>query len=355
MPGSMRLSGKSSASWRPACLAESSRSNGSWNCTAAPAILSVCPMRWRIWVMPWLPSSSGNEPRRLSNSFSTASLIAIRQSASSTACSLRWGCWRLVRWYPRSFCRPNLPSHLLPGCALKENPLRKWKPSRQWRLASQCLTKRHKDSLRSRSLTSTCLPATASRRKPLGCLRPSCAARRVTRRHSKNCWTSFWVRATTGAPPNLPHSWQRSTAKRETSGVRNDLEMGPALPNGAVGGRQKNQPGRGRGDGRGPKNPPAPRGGIFPSPEFPAEPVPTSPAEQARPEPLEVNDAPVEAEMQEVDLSDEWATLLEESRQGETTVEAPAAQPPDRSRPPEEPAGAESPMSAAPQTGSPGE
>src|SRR4029077_15390561 len=46
----------------------------------------------------------------------------------------------------------------------------------------------------------------------------------------------------------------------------------------------------------------------------------------------------VEAEVQEVDLSDEWATLLEESRQGEATVEAPAAPPPGRSRPHEEPA-----------------
>ena len=90
-------------------------------------------------------------------------------------------------------------------------------------------------------------------------------------------------------------------------------------------------------------------------PEIPAEPVPTSPAEQARPEPLEVNDAPVAAEMQEVDLSDEWATLLEESRQGETTVEAPAAQPPGRSRPHEEPAVEEFQISAAPQTVSPDE
>jgi len=90
-------------------------------------------------------------------------------------------------------------------------------------------------------------------------------------------------------------------------------------------------------------------------PEIPAEPVPTSPAEQARPEPLDVNDAPVEAEMQEVDLSDEWATLLEESHQGETTVEAPAAQPPGRSRPHEEPAVEEFQISAAPQTVSPDE
>src|SRR6266700_2428823 len=48
-------------------------------------------------------------------------------------------------------------------------------------------------------------------------------------------------------------------------------------------------------------------------PEIAAEPVPTSPVEEARPEPVEVNAAPVEEEVQEVDLSDEWATLLEET------------------------------------------
>jgi tetratricopeptide (TPR) repeat protein len=90
-------------------------------------------------------------------------------------------------------------------------------------------------------------------------------------------------------------------------------------------------------------------------PEIAAEPVPTSPVEEARPEPVEVNAAPVDAEMQEVDLSDEWATLLEETRQGETTVEAPAAQPPGRSRPHEEPAVEEFQISASPQTVSPDE
>ena len=90
-------------------------------------------------------------------------------------------------------------------------------------------------------------------------------------------------------------------------------------------------------------------------PEIAAEPVPTSPVEEARPEPVEVNAAPVEAEMHEVDLSDEWATLLEESRQGQTTVEAPAAQLPGRSRPHEEPAVEEFQISEAPQTVSPDE
>src|SRR5207249_3666141 len=88
-------------------------------------------------------------------------------------------------------------------------------------------------------------------------------------------------------------------------------------------------------------------------PEIAAEPVPASPVEEARPEPVEVNAAPVEAEMHEVDLSDEWATLLEESRQGQTTVEAPAAQLPGKSRPHEEPAVEEFQISEAPQTVSP--
>ena len=90
-------------------------------------------------------------------------------------------------------------------------------------------------------------------------------------------------------------------------------------------------------------------------PEIAAEPVPSSPVEEARPEPVEVNAAPAEAEMHEVDLSDEWATLLAESRQGQTTVEAPAAQLPGRSRPHEEPAVEEFQISEAPQTVSPDE
>ena len=55
----------------------------------------------------------------------------------------------------------------------------------------------------------------------------------------------------------------------------------------------------------------------------PEEPVPASPVEKARPEPAGVNAAPAQEEMQEVDLSDEWDTLLEESRHSEATVEAP--------------------------------
>src|SRR4030088_697491 len=64
-------------------------------------------------------------------------------------------------------------------------------------------------------------------------------------------------------------------------------------------------------------------------PEIAAEPVPEKPApappvERARPAPVGVNAAPPQAEVQEVDLSDEWATILEESRNSEAAVEAPA-------------------------------
>src|SRR5713226_333554 len=67
-----------------------------------------------------------------------------------------------------------------------------------------------------------------------------------------------------------------------------------------------------------------------PAPEAPLpapEPVKAAPVEKAKPEPVEVNTAPVQAEVQEVDLSDEWATLLDASRSNEAAVEAPAAVP----------------------------
>jgi tetratricopeptide (TPR) repeat protein len=73
---------------------------------------------------------------------------------------------------------------------------------------------------------------------------------------------------------------------------------------------------------------PEPRDGSIP--EIAAEPVPEQPspaaappAEKARPEPVEVNVRPAEKEVQEVDLSDEWATLLEETRPSGASVEAP--------------------------------
>ncbi len=68
-----------------------------------------------------------------------------------------------------------------------------------------------------------------------------------------------------------------------------------------------------------------------PAPEAPAPaPVPAqaAPPGEARPEPVEVSAAPEQAEVQEVDLSDEWATLLEETRPREATVGTPAPVPP---------------------------
>jgi tetratricopeptide (TPR) repeat protein len=68
-------------------------------------------------------------------------------------------------------------------------------------------------------------------------------------------------------------------------------------------------------------------------PEVAAEPTPepAPPVEEAKPEPVKVNAvAPspeVKEEVHEVDLSDEWATLLDESRAGKATVEVPAATP----------------------------
>src|SRR5437667_2790745 len=54
-------------------------------------------------------------------------------------------------------------------------------------------------------------------------------------------------------------------------------------------------------------------------------PAPAAPVKEARPEPVEVNSTPAQAEVQEVDLSDEWATLLEETRPAEAA--APPAVP----------------------------
>src|SRR6266700_2123138 len=67
-----------------------------------------------------------------------------------------------------------------------------------------------------------------------------------------------------------------------------------------------------------------------PAPEKPAPapaPAQAAPVEEARPEPVEVSAAPAQAEVQEVDLSDEWATLLEETRPREGTGKPPAPVP----------------------------
>src|SRR2546430_11846124 len=60
---------------------------------------------------------------------------------------------------------------------------------------------------------------------------------------------------------------------------------------------------------------------LPPTPEpNPPAPPPAAPVKEARLEPVEVNATPAQAEVQEVDLSDEWATLLEETRPAEAGV-----------------------------------
>jgi len=65
-------------------------------------------------------------------------------------------------------------------------------------------------------------------------------------------------------------------------------------------------------------------------PEVPAEPAAegatASPVQGAESAPVEVNASP-SPEVQEVDLSDEWATLLKESHHGEAKAETPASKP----------------------------
>src|SRR5207245_750188 len=58
---------------------------------------------------------------------------------------------------------------------------------------------------------------------------------------------------------------------------------------------------------------------AVPGPAPPAPP-PAAPVKEARLEPVEVNATPAQAKVQEVDLSDEWATLLEETRPAEAGV-----------------------------------
>jgi pilus assembly protein FimV len=62
-------------------------------------------------------------------------------------------------------------------------------------------------------------------------------------------------------------------------------------------------------------------------PEIAAEPIPAALAEETKSAPVEVNAAPAPPEMQEVDLSEEWATIGEESHSGGAVVETPAKEP----------------------------
>ncbi len=65
------------------------------------------------------------------------------------------------------------------------------------------------------------------------------------------------------------------------------------------------------------------------TPEVPAVQAAPPPAEKvSTPEPVEVAATPTSAEVHEVDLSDEWASLLEETRPAPATESKPAAAPP---------------------------
>jgi tetratricopeptide (TPR) repeat protein len=71
------------------------------------------------------------------------------------------------------------------------------------------------------------------------------------------------------------------------------------------------------------------------------EPAPPSPVPEEKPQPVEVNAAPAEPEVQEVDLSEEWDTLLEESQPVEAQAHAPA--PPPAAKPAVPPASPKEP------------
>jgi len=68
-------------------------------------------------------------------------------------------------------------------------------------------------------------------------------------------------------------------------------------------------------------------------------PAPAAPAEEARPASAKANEAPAPPEVQEVDLSDEWATLLEETRPTDTAPAAPVAAKPAAKPAPHAPPG----------------
>ena len=68
----------------------------------------------------------------------------------------------------------------------------------------------------------------------------------------------------------------------------------------------------------------------------PVDAAPAPPAAEAQPEPeaVEASEAPAEEQVQEVDLSDEWATLLDETHQAPPQAEAPAPPPAAAKTPP---------------------
>ena len=204
------MSGNYSTNLQQACLAPWSRWNGSWNCMAAPAIPSVCRMRWRTWETPWSPVTSGSAQNKSFSSLSTAIRTAIRQSANSTAFSVKWDNCRRERQkiFPRKTCARRSRRLLPPNCqsTTKKNPRWKYQSNPRLSPVSLPLTKKRKNLSRSRSPTWIFSRVTASRKRRLDCSKLSCAVRRATRRRSRNCSTLSLARAMTGALPNSPRS-----------------------------------------------------------------------------------------------------------------------------------------------------
>src|SRR5713226_3516802 len=227
MPGSTRSSPNYSTSFLPACREVSSLWNGSWNSTDAPVTPSISPMRSRTSAMPWLPISSTSAQRKHLNSSWIAIPKATPPSASSITCSAKWDYSRVVKrkTFQRKTCGRKFRNPQPPSCLVtRKNQLLESLPSLRLPPASQRSTKRHKNSSPNRLPMWIFSPATASLRKPLGCSRPSCAAHLATHLRSRNYSTLSLARATTGAPPNSPQSWNRFTAKQATAAVLNDSE-----------------------------------------------------------------------------------------------------------------------------------
>jgi len=227
---------------------------------------------------------------------------------------------------------PQPPAPRLPGD--EENRLLKSLASLRLPPASPRSTKRRKNSSPNRLPTLIFSPATASLRKPL-------VARAILRRAPRHTPTlekllDFVLGggATTGAPPNSLQSWNDFTAKQATTAALNDSENL----------RRRFQRAAGLSDAELAIAVPPTRAAspavcrtrsrrVGSIPEIAAEPAPAPPCLLLSPlkplpwrrqRPSRSNPPLSRLKFQEVDLSDEWATLLDASRPAEGAVEAPA-------------------------------
>src|SRR6266480_2161145 len=346
MPASTRRSEKCSRRWRKGCPAGWSRWNGSWSITAAPVIPSTCPMPWRSWAMPSSRTSNTTAPRPSLRSESMKRKLnnVLRQLGLPAAADVP----DEVPAIPEDHLRAEIPKAPTPklrsdvsgfGAEIADRapasaaPLDPQLDEETQRFIAQSLT--DVDLFASYGLT----------QKAIGLLE---AILRRAPRHTPTLEKLLdFVLGAGDDRRTAELAAQLAEIHGKTGDKRSSERFGEL--------RRRFQRAAGLTDEELASARPAVRPTDVSLPEIPAEPVPTSAVEQARPEPVEVNATPVEGEVQEVDLSDEWATLLEESHQGETTVEAPAAQPPGRSRPHEVPGVEEFQISAAPQTVSPNE